>query len=410
MSLTDRLKRAFNAFSNKDPTNFTSRYDVGLSSYTKPDRIHLNYGNERSIIAAIYNRIATDAASVKIEHVRLDNNGRFTEVINSDLNNALTLEANIDQTGRDLRKDIIMSLMDEGSIAVIPVDTDIDPMKTDSYDILTLRVGKIIEWFPKNVRVRLYNDNNGQKEDLILPKTKVAIIENPFYTIMNEPNSTLKRLTRKLNMLDVVDEQTSSGKLDLIIQLPYVVKTEAQKSQAERRRKDIEAQLANGKYGIAYTDGTEHITQLNRPAENNLMSQIEYLTNLLFSQLGITQSILDGTADENTLNNYYDRTIEPILSAITDEFNRKFLTKTARTQGQAIMFFRDPFKLIPVSQIAEVADKFTRNEILSSNEVRGIIGYKPSSDPAADELRNANLNRTKDDPRPQNPEKINEEE
>lgn len=396
MSLIDKLQRAWNLFSNRDPTDYGYRMDYGSASYYRPDRVRLTPSNERTIIAAITNRIATDVAQIEIRHVKLDNMGRYSEDVNSDLNNCLTTEANKDQSGRAFRQDIAMSLIDQGCVAIVPVDTDDDIYKQDSFGIITLRVGKIIEWFPDNIRVELYNDRTGQREQKIVPKSNVAIVENPFYAIMNEPNSTLRRLTQKLSMLDSVDELTSSGKLDLIIQLPYVVKTAAQRHEADKRRKEIERQLNDATYGIAYTDGTEHITQLNRPAENNLMAQVQYLTDMLFSQLGITQSILDGTADEQTLNNYYDRTIEPIVAAITDEMRRKFLTKTARSQGHSIMFFRDPFKLIPASKIAEIADKFTRNEILSSNEVRGIVGYKPVNDPAADELRNANLNQQKD--------------
>lgn len=396
MSLKDKLQRAWNLFSNRDPTDYGYKMDYGSASYYRPDRIRLTPSNERTIIAAITNRIATDVAQIEIRHVKLDNMGRYSEDVASDLNNCLTTEANKDQSGRAFRQDVAMSLIDQGCIAIVPVDTDDDIYKQDSFGIITLRVGKIVEWFPDNVRVELYNDRTGQREQKTVPKANVAIVENPFYAIMNEPNSTLRRLTQKLSMLDSVDELTSSGKLDLIIQLPYVVKTAAQRHEADKRRKEIERQLNDATYGIAYTDGTEHITQLNRPAENNLMAQVQYLTDMLFSQLGITQSILDGTADEQTLNNYYDRTIEPIVAAITDEMRRKFLTKTARSQGHSIMFFRDPFKLVPASKIAEIADKFTRNEILSSNEVRGIVGYKPVNDPTADELRNANLNQQKD--------------
>lgn len=414
MSLKTRLVKAFNAFSNRDPTRqtYTRRpYNLGPATYSRPDRVRLTITNERSIIAAVYNRIATDCASVDIEHVRLDENGRYSEVIDSDLNSALTLEANKDQTGRAFRQDVVMSLLDEGCIAVVPVDTDIDPEDNESYKIYTLRVAKILEWYPNHVRVKLYDDRDGQKKEITLPKDKVAIIENPFYAVMNEPNSTLVRLKKKLNMLDAVDEQTSSGKLDLVIQLPYTLKTEAKRAQAEQRKQEIELQLHDSKYGIAYIDGTEHITQLNRPAENNFMAQIEYLTNMLFSQLGVTQSILDGSADEQTLNNYYDRTIEPILAAIVDEFRRKFLTQTARSQKQSIMYFRNPFKLISASKIPELADKLTRNEILSSNEVRTqLLGYKPSKDPAADELRNANLNRATGDQPPGVPNEQTEEE
>lgn len=396
MSLMDRLSRAFNLFSNRDPTkNMTIPH--GNVSYSRPDRVRYTYGNERSIIAAVMNRIANDVAQVDIKHIQLDEKGRFAKIINSDLNNCLTVRANKDQAARLFRKDIAESLLDEGCIAIVPVDTDDDPKKSDKFGIITMRTGKILEWYPDDIKVEVYNDRVGRRETKVIPKEIVAIIENPFYSVMNEPNSTLKRLTRKLNMLDVVDEQTSSGKLDIIIQLPYVVKSPARKAQAMARKKDLEDQLRNSKYGVAYTDGTEHITQLNRPAENNLMSQVEYLTNMLFSQLGITQSILDGTADEQTLNNYYDRTIEPILSAIVEELYSKFLTQNARTRGQSIMFFRNPFRLIPASKIAETGDKLIRNEILTKNEFRGLIGFEPSDDPAADELRNPNLNRQKGD-------------
>lgn len=390
LSFGSRLKHAWNAFfNNRDPTTYYSGMGVGYSR--RPDRPRLTRGNERSIITAVYNRIALDAAAIDILHVRLDENGRFLEAIDSGLNNCLTVEANIDQTGRALIQDEVMSMLDEGCVAIVPVDTTLNPRVTGSYDILSMRTGKIIEWYPKDVKVRLYNEQTGRKEEVILPKKMVAIVENPLYSVMNEPNSTLQRLIRKLNLLDAVDEQSSSGKLDLIIQLPYVIKTEARRQQAENRRRDIEAQLAGSKYGIAYADGTEKITQLNRSVENNLMSQIEYLTNMLYSQLGITQAILDGTADDKAMLNYYNRTIEPILSAITDEMKRKFLTKTARSQLQSIEFFRDPFKLVPVADLAEIADKMTRNEIMSSNEIRQVIGMKPSDDPKADELRNKNL-------------------
>lgn len=415
MSLKSRLTKAFNAFSNRDPTREYSfsrayRQEYGMASYSRPDRVRFTVTNERSIIAAVYNRIATDGASITIEHVRTNQNGRYESVIKDELNNALTLEANKDQTGRALIQDIIMSLLDEGSVAVVPVDTDIDPYNSESYKIYTLRTGKILEWYPDYVKVEIYDDRDGKKKQILVPKDKTAIIENPFYAVMNEPNSTLVRLKKKLNMLDAVDEQTSSGKLDIIIQLPYNVKGDIKRAQAEQRKKDVELQLANSKYGIAYIGETEHITQLNRPAENNFMAQIEYLTNMLFSQLGVTQSILDGTADEATLNNYFNRTIEPIMAAIVDEFRRKFLTQTARTQGQSIMYFRDPFRLMPASQIPEMADKLTRNEILSSNEVRAMIGYKPSDDPAADELRNANINKSNEEIAPTTEEKFLKEE
>lgn len=389
MPLMSRLKHAWNAFKNKDPTAYVSTGPV--SSY-RPDRVRFTRGNERSIVTSVYNRIAMDAAAMNIRHVRLDENGRFLEEIKSGLNNCLTIEANIDQTGRGFIQDVVMSLLDEGSVAVVPIDTNISPLRNGGIDILTMRTGKVLDWYPKHVRVQVYNEESGRREELVLPKSMVAVIENPLFAVMNEPNSTMQRLIRKLGLLDVVDEQTSSGKLDLIIQLPYIIKTEARRKQAESRRKDIETQLAEGKYGIAYTDGTERITQLNRPIENNLMKQIEYLTDLLYSQLGITRTILDGTADEKTMLNYYNRTIEPILSAIVDEMRRKFLTKTARSQRQTVTFFRDPFKLVPVNDIAEIADKFTRNEIMTSNEIRQIIGMKPSGDPEADVLRNKNLN------------------
>lgn len=408
MSLKDRLKNAFNAFANRDNSEVVYLRPSGMVTSYRPDRVRMNYGNERSIIAAIYNRISTDCAQIKMEVVRVDENGQYTETIkDSGLNNVLMVEANKDQTGRQFRQDIFMSLIDEGSIAVVPIDIEtednnvlLNGSDVHDYDILTMRVGKILEWYPDYVRVRLYDDRIGINKEILVEKSKVAILENPFYAIMNEPNSTLKRLTKKLNMLDVVDEQTSSGKLDLIIQLPYVIKSDARRAQAEQRRSDIEQQLAGSKYGIAYTDGTEHITQLNRPAENNLMSQIEYLTNLLFSQLGITQSILDGTADEQTMNNYYERTIEPLVSAITEEFTRKFFSKTARTQGKLVKAFNDPFKFVPTSKLPDLAYKLTSNEILTSNEMRAIIGYKPVDDPAANELRNPNLNRSNNDPRP----------
>ena len=393
ISFTTRLKHAWNAFFNKDPTDYYK--DVGISYTYRPDRPRLTRGNERSIVTSVYNRIALDASSIIIQHVRLDKNNRFLSVIDSGLNNCLTVEANIDQTGRAFIQDIVMSMLDEGCVAIVPVDTTFNPEITGSYDILSMRTGKILEWYPSHVKVRVYNEKTGHKEDIILPKSTVGIVENPLYAVINEPNSTMQRLIRKLNLLDVVDEQSSSGKLDLIIQLPYVIKSEARRQQAEKRRQDIVDQLAGSKYGIAYTDGTERITQLNRPVENNLMKQIEYLTNMLYSQLGITQSILDGTADEKTMLNYYNRTIEPILSAIVDEMKRKFLTKTARSQSQSILFFRDPFKLVPVNEISEIADKFTRNEIMTSNEIRQIVGMKPSDDPKADELRNKNLSQPK---------------
>ena len=392
MGITDRLQHAWNAFLDNDRKR--PYQDLGYFSYNKPDRVRFTRGNERSIVTSVYNRLALDVASISIKHVKLDENGRYTEEINSGLQNCLNVEANIDQTGRAFLQDVVMSMLDEGCVAIVPVDTTMNPMLSGSYEINTMRTAKILEWYPAHVRVRLYNDRKGIHEELILPKANVAIIENPLYAVINEPNSTMQRLIRKLNLLDVVDEQTSSGKLDLIIQLPYVIKSEARRKQAEERRKDIEMQLSGSKYGIAYTDGTERITQLNRPAENNLMSQVEYLTNMLYSQLGLTQSILDGSADDKTMLNYYNRTIEPILSAIVDELKRKFLTKTARAQKQTIMYFRDPFKLVPVNDIAEIADKFTRNEIMTSNEIRQIVGMKPSKDPEADELRNKNLNKS----------------
>ena len=348
-------------------------------------------GNERSIVTSVFNRIALDAAAISIQHVKLDDNGRFVSSVGSGLNNCLTVEANIDQTARAFIHDIVMSMMDEGCVAIVPVDTTLNPEVTGSYDIVTMRVGQVLSWYPQHVKVRVYNDRRGEKEDILVPKSVVGIVENPLYAVMNEPNSTLQRLIRKLNLLDAVDEQAGSGKLDLIIQLPYVIKTEARRAQAEKRRKDIEEQLSGSKYGIAYTDGTEHIVQLNRAVENNLMTQIEYLTSMLYSQLGITKGVMDGSADEQTMLNYYNRTIEPILSAIVDEMKRKFLTKTARSQLQSISFFRDPFKLVPAAVLAEIADKLTRNEIMSSNEIRQIIGLKPSKDPKADELRNKNL-------------------
>lgn len=393
MGLSDRLQHAWNAFMNRDPTS-TYR-DIGSSYYYRPDRPRFTRGNERTIVTSIYNRIALDVSSVDIRHVRLDENGRFKEVIDSGLNNCLSIDANIDQTGRAFIQDVVMSMLDEGCVAIVPVDTTFNPRVTNSYDILSLRTGKILEWHPKHVKVRVYNDRKGEKEDILLAKSMVAIIENPLFAVMNEPNSTMQRLVRKLNLLDAIDEQSSSGKLDLIIQLPYVIKTEARRQQAENRRKDIEMQLAGSKYGIAYTDGTERITQLNRSVDNNLLKQIEYLTNMLYGQLGITQTVMDGTADEKTMLNYNNRTVEPILSAIVDGMKRTFLTKTARSQLQTISFFRDPFKLVPIDNIAEIADKFTRNEILTSNEIRQIIGMKPSDDPKADQLVNSNISQSK---------------
>lgn len=391
----NRLKHAWNAFRNPEPIQ-DAYENVGRGYGTRPDRVRLNGSNEKSIITSIYNRIALDVSSIKIKHVRLDQNERYIETINSGLNEALSTEANIDQTGRGLIQDAIMSMFDEGCVAIIPVDTTINPTISGGYDIQTLRVGKILEWFPSHIRVRLYNEKTGLKEDITIPKKIASIIENPLYAVMNEPNSTLKRLIRKLNILDAIDEQSGSGKLDLIIQLPYVVKTPGRRIQAETRRQDLESQLSGSKYGIAYTDGTEKVTQLNRPAENNLMAQITYLTSMLHSQLGLTESIFDGTADEKTLLNYHNRTIEPILSATADEMRRKFLTKTARSQNQSIAYFREPFKSVPVGDLAEAADKFTRNEVLSSNEVRSVIGYKPSDDPKADELRNKNIQKNEE--------------
>ena len=379
---------------NRDPTY---RQDLGPSYYYRPDRPRFTRGNERSIVTSVYNRIALDVSAISIQHVRLDENGRFLYTIDSDLNKCLTLDANIDQTGRAFLQDAVMSMLDEGCVALVPVETDVDPNDTDSYKIFSIRTGKIVEWRPQHVKVRVYDERTGRKEDITISKSSVAIVENPLYAVINEPNSTMQRLIRKLSLLDVTDEQTASGKLDLIIQLPYIIKTEARRQQAEQRRKDIEMQLAGSKYGIAYTDGTEHITQLNRSVENNLMKQVEYLTSMLYSQLGITQTILDGTADEKTMINYYTRTIEPIVSSIVDEMKRKFLTKTARSQRQSIEFFRDPFKLVPVNDIAEIADKFTRNEILTSNEIRQIVGMKPSNDPKADELINSNISQSKKD-------------
>ena len=395
-TLGNRFKNAWNTFFNKDPTKeeYSYPYIDYVSSSYKPDRVQLSKGNERSIVTAVYNRIALDVSSVQIEHVRTDENGGYLSTIDSTLNNCLTLDSNIDQTGRSLIQDIVLSMFDEGCVAVVPTDTSFNPNNSSSYDILELRTGEILTWYPDKIKVRVYNEKSGKREDIFVYKKTAAIIENPLYTIMNEPNSTLKRLIRKLNLLDVVDEQSSSGKLDLIIQLPYSIKSEGRRVQAENRRKDIESQLVGSKYGIAYTDGTERITQLNRSVDNNLMKQIEYLTSMLYSQLGLTEEIMKGTADSKTMLNYYSRTIEPILSAITDEMKRKFLTKTARTQLQSISFHNDPFKLVPVDQLAEIADKFTRNAILSSNEVRGIIGFGPVNSKDANELRNKNLNST----------------
>ena len=393
MGLIERIQNGWNAFMSRAPT--MTYYDTGIGNYYRPDRVRFSRGNERSIVTSVYNRIALDVAAISIKHCRMDENGRYISDMKYGLNDCLTLSANVDQTGRAFIQDAVQSMLDEGCVAIVPVDTSTDPTVTGSYDILSMRTGKIIEWKPAHVRVRLYNERTGNKEDILLPKSMVAIVENPLYAVINEPNSTMQRLIRKLSLLDVTDEQTASGKLDLIIQLPYVIKTEARRQQAEQRRKDIEMQLAGSKYGIAYTDGTEHITQLNRSLENNLMKQVEYLTNMLFSQLGITQTILDGTADEQTMLNYYSRTIEPIVTAIVDEMKRKFLTKTARSQNQSIESFRDPFKLVPVNNIAEIADKFTRNEIMTSNEIRQVIGMKPSDDPKADQLINSNIAQSK---------------
>ena len=390
-TLGSRLKHAWNAFTNnRDPT--ITYYDIGSGYSIRPDRPRFSRGNERTIITSILNRIALDAASIDLIHCKLDDNGRFVENVNSKLNSCLTLSANIDQTGRAFRHDIYMSLLDEGCVAIVPVETTMNPKVTDSYDISSMRVGKIVEWFPQYVRISMYNERTGRKEEITMHKSKVAIVENPLYPVMNEPNSTVQRLIRKLALLDNIDEQSGSGKLDLIIQLPYVVKSEARRQQAEKRRKDIEMQLAGSKYGIAYTDGTEKITQLNRSLENNLLKQIEYLMTQVYSQLGITQAIMEGTADDKTMLNYYDRTVEPLVAAVADAMKRVFLTKTARTQMQSITYFRNPFKLVPVNDLAEIADKFTRNEIMTSNEIRQIVGMKPSNDPKADELRNSNLN------------------
>ena len=392
MSFWTRLQHGWNAFRNKDPADFV--HDIGPSYSYRPDRFRYNRGNERSIVTSVFNKIATDVASIDILHVRLDEEGRYLEPIDSGLNNCLTLEANVDQTAHAFKIDLIMSMFDEGCIAAVPVEATFDPNLTNAFDILSIRTGKIVEWFPEHVKLQVFNEKTGNREEVTLPKRAVSIIENPFYSVMNAPSSTLQRLIRKLNLLDSIDEQSGSGKLDLIIQLPYVIKTESRRQQAENRRKDIENQLAGSKYGIAYTDGTEHITQLNRPVENNLMKQIEYLTSMLYSQLGITQEILDGTADEKTMINYYNRTIDPIVQAIVEEMRRKFLTKTARSQRQSIQYFRDPFKLAPINDVANVADTFTRNEILTSNEVRQIIGRRPSKDPKADQLINSNISQS----------------
>lgn len=390
--LTDRLQHAWSALT-RAPTRIPS-YNLGVGDAYRPDRRRLTRGNERSIVTSIYNRIAMDVAAVDIKHVRLDENNRFLDEVDSGLNNILTLDANIDQTGRAFVQDIVMSMFDEGVVALMPIKTDITPNETGSFDIKAMRTAKIVEWYPKHVKLRFYNEDTGKPAEIIMHKRNVGIVENPFYAVMNEPNSTLQRLIRKLNLLDAIDEQSSAGKLDLIIQLPFVVKSDTRRAQAEQRRKDIEMQLAGSKYGIAYTDATEKITQLNRPIENNLMKQIEFLTSTLYGQLGLTEEIFKGTADEKTMLNYYNSTIEPILSAIANELKRKFLTKKARTVGQSIEFFKDPFKLVPVNNIADIADKFTRNEIMTSNELRQVIGIKPSNDPKADMLVNSNLNQS----------------
>lgn len=389
LNIGSRLKRAWNAFTNRDPTGGYKSVGPGYS--LSPSRPRLSRGNEKSIVNAVLTRIAMDAAAIDIKHCRLDKNGRYLEDVDSPLNDCFNLSANIDQTGRAFKLDVYLSLLDEGCIALVPIDTTDNPDDTNSYDINSMRTAKILDWYPQHVRVLAYNDRKGKKEELVMPKSQVAIIENPAYSVMNEPNSTMQRLKKKLSLLDATDEQSASGKLDLIIQLPYAVKGELRRQQAEERRKDIEDQLMNGKYGIAWTDGTEKITQLNRSVENNLMKQIEYLTNLFYSQLGVTQSVMDGTADEKTMLNYNNRTIEPLVAAVVDEVKRKFLTKTARTKGQSISYFTDPFKLVPVDNIAEIADKFTRNEIMTSNEIRQIIGMKPSDDPKADRLINSNI-------------------
>ena len=393
-TLIDRIKTGWNAFRNRDPTMFYR--EPGMSYTYRPDRVRVSGGNEKSIVTSVYNRIAMDVAAIDVKHCRVDKNGRFIEEIDSDLNNCLNLEANIDQTARAFKQDLVMSMFDEGAIAIVPIETKGDPTISSSFDVRSMRVGKIIEWFPRSVKVEVYNDQTGKKEPLTMPKRSVAIVENPFYTVMNEPNSTMKRLVRKLNLLDAIDEQSGSGKLDLIIQLPYAVKGELKQQQADKRRNDIVDQL-KGPYGIAYIDGTEKVTQLNRPIENNLMKQIEYLTNMFYSQMGITPSVMDGTADERTMLNYNTRTVEAIVAAIVDAMKRSYISKTARSQGQTIMAFRDPFKLVPANNIAELADKFTRNEILTSNEIRQLIGFRPSDDPKADKLVNSNISQAKED-------------
>ena len=406
MEFFNRLKHGWNAFVNNKGPTYT--VDLGQSYSRRPDMPRFSRGNERSIVTAVYNRIALDVSAINVRHCRLDENERYLSTIDSGLNNCLNVEANLDQTGRAFIQDVVMSMLDEGKVAIVPIDTTIDPTNSGAYDINSMRTAKIIEWYPAHVKVYVYNERTAKKEELILPKRMVSIIENPLYAVINEPNSTMQRLIRKLNLLDYIDEQSGSGKLDLIIQLPYLIKTEQRRQQAEQRRKDIESQLAGSKYGIAYTDGTEKVTQLNRPVENNLMKQIEYLTSMLYSQLGITQTILDGTADDKTMLNYYSRTIEPIVSAIIDEMKRKFLTKTARSQGQTILFFRDPFKLVPINDIAEIADKFTRNEILTSNEIRQIVGFKPSDDPKADKLVNSNINQADKEEAPYTDQAVSE--
>lgn len=410
MGLRDWLQHGWNAFFNRDPT--AEYKQQGTSYYRRPDRVRFSGGNERSIVTSIYNRIAMDAAAIDIRHVDLDKDGRYKSDRKSGLNECLSVEANLDQSGRAFKQDIYMSMFDEGCVAIVPVEADDDIEKTGSYDVTSMRTGKVMEWYPKKVKVRLYNEWTGERQDVILPKNRVALVENPLYAVVNERNSTMQRLVRKLNILDAIDEQSGSGKLDLIIQLPYAVRGDLKKQQAEDRRKTIEDQLTNSKYGIAYADSTERITQLNRPIENNLMKQIEYLTSMLFSQLGITQSIMDGTADEKTMLNYYSRTIEPVVAAVVDEMKRKFLTKTARSQNQSIMYFRDPFKLVPVKEMAEIVDKFTRNEVATSNEMRQAIGWKPSNDPKADQLINSNLNHPEEViNKPKEPkEQINEKE
>ncbi|MPM13111.1 hypothetical protein SDC9_59466 [bioreactor metagenome] len=396
------LRHSWNVFSLEE--DYRRRAPTGPSLYTNPVRPRFSRGNEKTIVTSVYNRISIDASSISIRHVQMDEEFRFKSYKDSSLDNCLNVEANIDQTSRSFIQDVIISMLDEGCVVVVPTHTTYDITKTEAYDIDAMRTAKVVDWYPKHVKVLVYNEETGQKQELTLPKSEVAIIENPLYAVMNEYNSTMQRLIRKLSLMDSADEELSSGNLDLIVQLPYAVKTDSKKALAEERRRNIEEQLNGAKYGVAYIDGTEHVTQLNRPIENNLMKQVEYLTNLLYSQLGLTQSILDGTADESTMTNYYNRTIEPILGAISDEFHRKFLTKTARTQKQAIRFFRDPFKLMPVSEIANIADKFSRNEIMSSNEFRGKIGMTPSSDPKADELRNKNISQPKEEQQNQNDE------